>query len=297
MLMLRKVLARTWARIEEHELFTRAAAVAFYALAALVPFLGLILLVVARLLPDLSGLYPGAAGLGVGDLTVEELREFVRATFPAEASGIVEREIARLQALPSASPVSFGVVMTLWLSSSVFLALIDSMNRVLGLQETRSFWRLRLEAIGLTIVQSLVLVGSLAVIVLWPQILARLGFDAPAAAIATGVQWLLVFLMIALSFAIAIRFAPAGSRPWAWYTPGTLCGTVAIILASVGFRFYAQNWGSYSATYGSLGGAIVLLGWMWVVSFVFLAAVAIDAAIGEARAEEHSSPEGAEVSP
>jgi membrane protein len=282
------VIARVWGRVQQYELFTRAAAVSFYAIAALVPLLGLILIIAARLLPDLTGFYPGAEG--VGDLTVEGLRETVRATFPAEAAGVIEREIARLQAVPPTSLISFGLAITLWLSSSLFLAIIDAMNRVLEVDETRGFWRLRLTAVALTIVQSLIVVGSLAVIVLWPQILSGLGFDAPAAAVATVVQWLLVFLMLALSFAIALRFAPAGRRRWAWFTPGSIFGTVATILACVGFRYYAQNWGSYNATYGSLGGAIVLLAWMWVVSFVFLAAVAIDEVIADRRDRGEAAP-------
>lgn len=289
------VIAGVWSRIQECELFTRAAAVSFYAIAALVPFLGLVLLIAARLLPDLTGFYPGAEG--VGDLTVEGLRDTVKATFPSEASGVIEREIARLQALPPTSLISAGLLITLWLSSSLFLAVIDAMNRVIGVQEDRGFWRLRLAAIALTVVQSLILVGALVVIVLWPQILSGLGFDAPVAAAATAVQWLLVSLMLVLSFAIALRFAPAGPRRWAWLTPGSAFGTLATILACVGFRFYAQNWGSYNATYGSLGGAIVLLAWMWVVSFVFLAAVAIDDVIEERRAAAPAGEGGAPIKP
>ena len=70
--------------------------------------------------------------------------------------------------------------MTVWLASSLFVAVIDSMNRICGVEETRSFVKIRLTAITMTCLQAVILVGSLLAVVLWPEIVRWIGLSAPA---------------------------------------------------------------------------------------------------------------------
>jgi membrane protein len=277
--LVKQVGVRSWKRIEKHEILTRSAAVAFYAFAALVPFLALVLTISAQLLPVLGGAEAGKPG--VGALTVEQLRSTVADLVPPEAAKVIEDEIVRLQQRPAVPLLSVGLALTLWLSSSLFLAVIDALNRIMGVKETRALWRLRLAAATLAIVQSLVLVSALAMIVIWPRVPGWLGLDPPAAVVATMVQWLVVSGMIALSFAITLHFAPNTRRCWAWITPGSLFGTAGLLIASLVFRYYVENWGNYSVTYGSLGGVVVLLGWMWVCAFVLFTAAVINQVLAE----------------
>jgi membrane protein len=275
------VAVRAWELVKHHELMTRAAAVAFYAFAAMVPFLALVLTISAQLLPDLAGLSHDRQG--VRAMTVDQLRATVESLFPPEAARVVETEIARLQRRPAVPLLSAGLVLTIWLSSSLFLAVIDGMNRIQGVRETRPFWRLHAAAAGLAIVQSIVLVAALTAIVLWPRVPGWLGLDTPTTVLATIVQWFVVAGMIALSFAIALHFAPNVRRCLAWITPGSLLGTVALLAASLGFRYYVEHWGGYSVTYGSLGGVVVLLAWMWVCAFVLFAAAVVNNVIAQVR--------------
>src|SRR5207249_4273658 len=92
----REVACRTWDAINEHEISTRAAAVSFYAMLALVPFLALVLTLTARVLPDITGLTGRTTG--IGNLTTQELRSTLKEFLPAEGYGVFEDQIARLQA-------------------------------------------------------------------------------------------------------------------------------------------------------------------------------------------------------
>lgn len=190
-LSVRELLVRTWNKITEHEILTRAAAVAFYAMLALVPFLGLVLTLVVRLLPDLTG--RSGSTVGVANLTVEQLDSTLRTMFPKEAYGVIKDQIVRIQNDSHLGLISFGLAVTIWLASSLFLAVIDAMNRIYGVTETRPFWKLRLTAIVMTLIQAIILVGSLLAIVAWPQILNGLGLSAPAQVVATLIQWVVVF--------------------------------------------------------------------------------------------------------
>ncbi len=267
-LSFRELAIRTWSKILENEIMTRASAVSFYAMLALVPFLGLVLAITLDLLPDLRG--PSGATLGFGNMTVGELRTTLRSAFPPEAYRVVEDQINRIQKQPKAGLISLSLIVTLWLASSLFVAIIDAMNRIYGVTETRPFWKLRLVAIVMTLIQAAILVGSLLAIVALPEIIMGIGLSRPAALMVIAVQWLMVSVMILLSFALSFYVGPDAEQQWEWITPGSLIGTGVFLLVSFGFRLYVQNFANYDKTYGSLGGVMILLFWFWISSLILL---------------------------
>jgi membrane protein len=279
-LSLRELVVRTWNKVCENEIQTRAAAVSFYAMLALVPFLGLILSLVIELLPDWKG--PSRASVGFANMTVGELRETMKGFFPAEAYRVVEDQITRIQRQPKVGLISLSLAITLWLASSLFLAIIDAMNRIYGVTETRSLPRLRITAMVMTIVQASILVGSLLAIVILPEIMTALGLSRPAVALATVVQWTVVSIMVLLSFALSFYVGPDADQSWEWITPGSLAGTLGFLLVSLGFRVYVQNFTNYDKMYGSLGGVMILLFWFWISSLVLLGAAQVNKLIEDA---------------
>jgi len=279
-LSVRELAVRTWKKIGENEILTRAAAVAFYAMLALVPFLGLILTLIVQLLPDLTGRTGNT--VGAGNLTVGQLESTLKATLPREAFGVFMDQIGRLQKDSHVGLISVGLVITVWLASSLFVAVIDAMNRIYGVIETRPFWKLRLTAILMTVVEAVILVGSLLVVVAWEWIVSRLGLTGLPASIAGLVLWLVVTVMVLLSFALTYYVGPDADQKWEWITPGSLAGTVVFLVVTLAFRLYVQNFANYNKTYGSLGGVMVLLFWFWLSSVVLLAAGQINKIIEDA---------------
>lgn len=278
----RELAVRTWARSNEHEIMTRASAVSFYAMLALVPFLALVMTVTARVLPDLTG--QGSASTGIGNLTTDELRTTLRAFLPKEAYDVFADQITRLQSLsrPPLLLLAASTAVTLWLASSLFVAIIDALNRIYGVTETRSFVRLRLTAITMTCIQAAILVFSLLAIVLWPQITRWMGLDVFTTAIVTAVQWALTLLMVLTSFALTFYVGPDADQKWEWITPGSLFGSFVFLATCFGFRIYVQQFANYNQTYGSLGGVMVLLFWFWISSLVLLGAAQMNFLIEEA---------------
>jgi membrane protein len=276
----RELAMRTWRKVLENEIMTRAAAVSFYAMLALVPFLALVLTFAVDLLPDLRD--PTGATVGFGNLTVGELRQTLKSLFPAEAYKVVEAQIKRIQEQPKTGLISVSLAVTLWLAASLFMAIIDAMNRIYGVTETRPFWKLRLTAMVMTIVQAAILIGSLLAIVAWPELVTHLGLSRPAATLAIAVQWVVVLIMVLLSFALTFYVGPDADQSWEWITPGSLLGTLVFLAVSLGFRIYVQNFANYDKTYGSLGGVMVLLFWFWISSLVMLCAAQANQLIEDA---------------
>ncbi len=206
-----------------------------------------------------------------------------------------------MQTQPPVGLLSIGLVVALWTSSSLFLAIIDALNVIHGVKETRSFLRLRLTAVVMTLLQAVIFLGALLLIVLWPMILSRVGFDIVTAAFATLVQWLIVSLMIIITFAATYYVGPDAEQRWEWITPGSLLGTAAFLVFTFVFRLYIENFANYDKTYGSMGGVMILLFWFWVTSLVVLMAAqmnkVIEAAspLGKKFGQENKNPDLAEM--
>jgi membrane protein len=279
-LSLRELAIRTWHAMDDHEIQTRAAAVSFYAMLAMVPFIGLVLTLAVQLLPDLTGASPRAKGLG--NMTVEQLTSTLERTLPPEAADEIQVQITRLQQSPPVTLLSIGLAITLWLASSLFVAVIDAMNRIYGVRDRRGFVKLRVIAIFMTVVQAAILVGSLLAIVGSNVILHHLGLGASASWMATAALYFTVLVMVLLSFALAFYVAPDADQRWEWITPGSIAGSILFLGATLLFRIYVHNFANYDKTYGPLGGVMVLLFWFWISSLILLGAAQVNKIIEEA---------------
>lgn len=266
-------LVQTWRGFVEHDIPTRASAIAFSAMMATVPVIALVVSITVHFLPDLTGRYAEFS------VSAPELENVLRIILPQEAVGIVLEQIARVQATPPLITVSLGLALTVWAASSLFVAIISGLNHIYGLPETRSIWKLRLIALLLTVVQTTVLIGSLLVIAGWPQIVKLIGVRAELQTYAAAVKWTAVTIAVLISYACWFRFGPASKQQRRWVTPGSLVGALAFIGVCTGFRVYVQNFASYDLTYGSLGGVMVLLFWYWLSSMTLLLAAEINRVI------------------
>ncbi len=179
------------------------------------------------------------------------------------------------------------MLISIWLASSLFVAVIDAMNAVYGVEETRSMVKTRVLAIVMTLIQAVILVVALVMIAAWPVILDWMGLESLAVSwLLTIVRWLVIWMMVLLSFALVFYVAPDADTRWEWITPGSLFGSLLFLLATYGFGLYVRNFANYNETYGSLGGVMILLFWFWLSALILLAAGQMNKVI------ENASPMG-----
>jgi len=276
----RELAVKTWRAMDDHEIQTRAAAVSFYAMLAMVPFIGLVLTLSVQLLPDLTG--ASARAKGLGDKAVEQFTATLDRTLPPEAADEIKDEIVNIQKNPPVTLISIGLAVTIWLASSLFVAVIDAMNRIYGVKERRGFIKLRLIAIFMTIVQAAILIGSLLAIVGSNLLLNHLGLGGSASSLATMALYFTVLVMVLLSFALTFYVAPDADQSWEWITPGSVVGSILFLGSTLLFRIYVHNFANYDKTYGPLGGVMVLLFWFWISSLILLGAAQVNKLIEEA---------------
>ena len=275
---------RVWRELRDDEVTERAAALSYYFLFALFPTL-LFLTALLGFLP-VSGLQ-------------DRLMVYARDVLPPDAASTIERTVTEVLRVRRSGLVSIGLLVTLWASSNGMLSLMTTMNVVYDVKERRPWWKRRLLAIILTLALAVFIVLALVLLVFGPLIGAAVARWFGLGDLFTRV-WNVVNVPIAVVFAlIGIQLiyylAPAGPRRWKWVTPGATLALGAWLVMSFALRIYVARFANYSATYGSIGGVILLMLWLYLTSVVFLIGAEIDSEIEKAARGEGRDQAAARV--
>ncbi|MCE0458842.1 YihY/virulence factor BrkB family protein [Curtobacterium flaccumfaciens] len=188
-----------------------------------------------------------------------------------------------------AAPITFivGIVGALWSASGYVGAFGRAMNRIYNVREGRPIWKLRPTMLGVTVTTVVLLVIGLLVLVSGP--LARsfgdvIGLGDVAATVLLIVQWPILLVIAIIVVAVLYYWSPNVKQPkFRWVSGGSILAILIWIIASVGFGFYVGNFSNYNATYGSLGGVIVFLLWIWITNNALLFGAEFDAEIERGR--------------
>lgn len=269
---LRFIVHRVFDEFIEHEILTRSAAISFYAMLAFVPFIAVLLAISVQLFSK-SAFLPYGLQLAEHQ-TIVELENGLRTVFPEDAYYVVQMQIQRMESAHPVTVLSLGSVISLWVASTLFMAVMDALNRIYGVQEKRRYWRRRMVAMFMTMLQSIILLGSLITIVAWPQIIGWWGLKPFAAFLLSAAHLIVAFVITLISFSLTFQMGPHSAQRINLITPGSLFGSIIWMTITLGFRVYVQNFGAYDKVYGSLGGVMVLLLWFWLSSAVVLGAAA-----------------------
>ena len=253
-----------------------AAQLAFYLILALFPFL----LVLVSLMGTFSS--PELADQVLG---------YFREVTPQQVYEIIDSYLHDIIAgnRPAPGLFSVGLVIALWSASGAFAALINALNKAYDVEETRPFWKVRGIALLMTLGLSVMIMIGVLLLVAGPPIgrgiADLLGLGEIFTLVWSVVQWPVALSLMVITVALLYYFAPDAGQPFRWITPGGLIGVLLWVLASVIFRFYVSNFGSYDATYGSIGAVIVLLLYLYISSLTILFGAELNATLVRLKEE------------
>jgi membrane protein len=218
------------------------------------------------------------------------LLRWVGAIAPQRVLELIQDQMRRLANNESGGLFTIGVGGALWSSSAALISIVGALNRAYDISEGRPWWKVRLVAIGLTVSVAVLVLVALSLVFVGPNVAESVG-DATGWGTAfvwtwLVVQWPLVFALVSIAIGLVYYFGPDADQDWAWITPGAVAATTLWLLASVIFKIYVANFTDYNATYGTVGGVIVLLLWFYVSGLAILAGAELNAEI------EHASPYG-----
>ncbi|MFF5398749.1 YihY/virulence factor BrkB family protein [Peribacillus butanolivorans] len=250
--------------IKEDRVTGLAAEQAYYYLLALFPLLILLL----SILPYLN-------------IDIQTAMDTIKTFMPTETVEVIEENIINILSERNGGLLTFGFLGTIWSASNGMNAFIHSMNIAYDVKETRNFIKARFISIILTlglVVAFIVMLGlpvfGKVIIDLLQQVIS---LPEEMQSLFSLLRWIIAVVVISLVLTFLYRFAPNKSFPIKHVIPGAVTATVLWLGISLGFSFYVSNFANYSSTYGSLGGVIILMLWLYLSGLIFVISGEINA--------------------
>ena len=250
------------------DMMTYAAALAYRILLALFPFVIFLLTLL------------GALGLSS---FFDWLLSQARVALPGTAFQLVNQVITEIRGQPRGGLLSFSILFALWAASTAVRSIMNALNVAYDVSESRPAWKLYPLSLIYTIGLAVLLMAAAGFMLLGPNAMqwlaGQIGLSQVFATLWIWLRWPVAILLLLLTVAIIYKVAPNIDQPFKFLTPGAAIAVLTWIVASLGFSYYVGNFGNYSATYGSLGGIIVLLFYFFISAAVLLFGAEINATI------------------
>jgi membrane protein len=281
-----QVLKRTFKEFRQDNLTDWAAALTYYAVLALFPALIALVSIVGLL----------------GQSTVNSLISNIQAIpGAADAKNIVIGAIRNISSHKSQAGVAFviGIAIALWSASSYVGAFIRASNAIYETGEGRPFYRLRPLQMAVTLAMLMLITLTLAAIVITgpvtKQVGQAIGLGNTGQTVFDIAKWPFILLVVSFMFSLLYFSSPNVKQPgFKWFTPGGLLAVVIWIIASALFALYVKFFPN-NKTYGSFGGVIVFLTWLWISNIAVLLGQEMNAELERQRELDAGLPAEDEI--
>lgn len=240
-----------------------AAEIAFFGLISLFPTL----IALTAALGSLDSIVGGDAAAAVE----RTILDFLRGILTDQASATVA-SVRELFESGSTGILTFGLLFALWSASRGFVAVINALDVAYDLEDRRGYLRLRLVGLGLALGSVVTGAVILTMLVIGPllgtgmDVAETLGFGAGFATFWDWVRWPVALAVMIIWAATVLHLAPNHHTPWRWDLPGAALAAACWALFSVGFRIYLDVAGATNQVLGTLGGALIVLLWLYLLA-------------------------------
>lgn len=212
-----------------------------------------------------------------GFLSSDTILQYI-SYLPPEISSIVLEFAEELLQSSSGGLFIFSIIAGLWTASSGINQLLNNVNAAYGFNKKRSFIPAKtlslLFAVALILMIILLMITQVFGKIIINSIFNFLNLDMDLKSIIQTLSLVIPLLYIIIIFSLLYKFAPTHKirkmLGFKMVVPGAIFTTIGAILTTSLFSFYVSNFGKYSVTYGSLGGIIVMLIWIWLLSLIIL---------------------------
>jgi membrane protein len=246
-----------WSQFNEHDATGLAAECAYYFLLSIFPLLLFVM--------SLLGYLPFSA-----DDVVSLIKEYI----PGAVAGWLEETLTNLLSIKRGGTLSFGLILALVSASAAMNAIVRAVNKAYGLPARKSFIHSRFLAVMLTLGMLVVIVSALLLSVFGHWIgdwtAAHVHIAAAHIELWNNLRWILNFVIIFIVFIGIYYIAPNTCLTCKSVLPGALFAAIGWQGTSLAFSFYVNSFTNYSATYGSIGGIIVLMTWFYISALIII---------------------------
>ncbi len=273
-----KCVKNLYFRFYDDEVPALGAQLAYYFLLAFFPFLIFLMTLV-----------------GFSPVSGEEVLQMASHIFPETVFLLIRDNISLVADYKNSGLLSFGIITTLWAASNGVGAVIRGLNKAYDEEEVRPFWKVKGEAILFTVALVVVIVFTFLLLIfgrnVWQYLSTWLGLPEDVYRAWNVLRYGVMLIMMIIVFAALYHYTPNRILTWREVMPGAIFATFGWVLTSLGFACYVNNFTNYSKIYGSIGGVIVLLIWLFISAMIVLLGGELNATLAFDR-EGKEKPKG-----
>lgn len=245
------------ARVGRNDVSGNAAQLAYYMLFSIFPML----LIAATLLAYLH-------------IDKDSVFNMIKEFAPDQIMDFLEENLNTLLTQKNGGLLSIGIIATLWSASNGMNAVMKSLNKAYGVTNKRNYVVQRLLSMFFTLAMLATVGATLLLLVFGQQIgmflINHLNFSEDFLSFWNNLRWTVTLIVIFVVFTFLYWVAPNRRSTLISVLPGALFSTIGWTVASVGFAYYVNNFGNYSATYGSIGVIIILMLWFYLTGIILM---------------------------
>ena len=218
--------------------------------------------------------------LGIFNATnlVDQMVNYLEGVAPGTVTRFIESQLTPIAESQAESTFTFAAIISialaLWGVSGAFRSIMEAMNVMYEVEEDRPAWKVYGISVFISLAVVALMITAFGIVIFGSSVgggLAELvGLGLVFQAVWKIVQWPIVACVVLFTFAIIYFFAPAAKQRFTWISPGAVLAFVFWLLFSLAFSYYVGNFGSYSATYGSLSSVIILMLYIYYSAFIML---------------------------
>jgi len=267
-----------WKGLMEGAITTRASSLAFNFFLAFFPSI----IVFFTLIP-----YIPIEGLQ------ETLMELLAVVLPPSTNEITFTTLDDIINNPRGGLLSLGFILALYFSTNGINSLIEAFNSSYHIREIRPLIQQRILSLGLTLLLSVMLIIAIGLIIFGTVVVNYLVENAIITSSSADLiiygKWMVMLAMLFFGISILFHLGPALKSKWKFFTPGSIFATIFIIITSIGFNYYINNFSQYNKIYGSIGTLMIILLWMYFNSIILLTGFELNASISNAKQKSKNS--------
>jgi membrane protein len=182
-----------------------------------------------------------------------------------------------------------GIVVAFWSASGYIAAFMRASNAIYDVPEGRPIWKTLPIRVGVTALVGVMLIASAAIVIFTGDIAEvvgqKIGLGGVAVTVWSIAKWPVLIALVSLMFAVLYWASPnAKTGGFRWVSPGGIFAVLLWVIASAAFAIYLANFANYNATYGTLGGVIAFLVWLWISNMAIMLGAELDAELERGRA-------------
>jgi membrane protein len=219
-----------------------------------------------------------AAGVAIAALVIDQgqIAQIIASLdtyLPKDLASLISTQLETLSGKKAGNALvaTFAILLSLYSASAATQNLIKATNHSYDVTESRSFVKMKLLSLALTVGGLVLGFTLIALLLVTTDFLRVIGMPETLATTIIWLRWPLILAIITITLAAFYRYGPDRKDPkWQWVSWGAGAATLIWLIGTALFFLYAQNYGNFSESYGVFAGVIILMTWLNLSAFIFL---------------------------